>query len=122
MPYLHQVVTTQLYDLQIAINDCTINEFLFTLYSAGLTALPPIKSDKITTSQLKRIVGKGIETTFGEDQPCETTVSITGDEAPKFTKHFTSYDYNANNYWAIDFPMEADIKCVPSNSTTGEYE
>ena len=67
VPYLHQVVTTQLYDLQIAINDCTINEFIFTLYSAGLTSLPPIKSDKITTRQLKKLVGKGIVTTFGED-------------------------------------------------------
>ncbi len=39
-----------------------------------------------------------------------------GDEAPKFTKHFESYDYSAKNYWDLDMQLAADIKCVNATS------
>lgn len=91
---LHQLVTAKLFDLQIAINDCTLNELIFTLWSADLLSIP-IKSQKITTTLLKKLISKDIEKKFGEGQPCEIILSPVGDEAPKFTKHFESYDYSA---------------------------
>ena len=50
------------------------------------------------------------------------TVTPAGDSAPQFTKNFVSVDYDPGNYWSLETPINADIKCRHENSTTGEFE
>ncbi len=112
---LHQLVTEKLFDLQLALNDCTINELIFTLWSADLLHIP-IRSPKITTTLLKTFISPDIVKKFGKDQPCEVIVIPDGDEAPKFTKHFDSYDFSEKNYWDLETKLAAKIKCVNATS------
>lgn len=62
--------------MQIAINDCAINEFIFTLYHTGLLTVP-IHSDKLTTDFLQLLVGPDLVTQFGSGMPCEVILSPT---------------------------------------------
>lgn len=78
---MHIKVSQQKFDTQIAINDCTVNELIFSIYEAGLLNIT-IKNPKLTTSELKLLLGKGIVDTFGANQLCSMTVTPAGDSAP----------------------------------------
>lgn len=87
------------FDLQIDVNDCTVNELLLQLYSANLLKIP-IKAKILTTSKLRTLVGKDIVKKFGSDEPCKLIISPT--ETPFITKHYVSESYNPGNFWEYD--------------------
>ena len=62
------------FDLQIGINDCTVNELLLQLYEADMLHIP-LKSGKLTTSALRILLGKDIVNQFGADMPCKLVIS-----------------------------------------------
>jgi len=86
------------FNLQAAINDCSVNELLDSLYSADLLHLP-LKVAKINTSTLKLLLGGDLTTQFGSDMPCKVIISPT--EVPKFTKNYVSASYDTGNYWEL---------------------
>ena len=55
--------------MQVSINDCTINELIFTLYNADLLDIS-VTSDLFTTSFVAILVGSDLTNKFGEDMPC----------------------------------------------------
>ena len=63
-----------MFDAQIAINDCSVNELLYSLYGADLLHLK-IENPKVTTTLLRALLGKDIITVFGAEQPCQLTAS-----------------------------------------------
>ena len=78
---LHAKYIQTQFDLQVAFNDCAVNEFIFTMYEAGLLYIP-IESKKLTTTFLTKFVGSDLVTQFGSDMPCKIHVSTT--ELPEF--------------------------------------
>ena len=62
---MHPIYHASQFDLQMAIQDCAINEVLFTLYEAGVKL--PLSLPVINTSKLRLLVGKDIITQFGKD-------------------------------------------------------
>ena len=56
---LHAKFMERLFDIQIAVNDCSVNELIFSLYEAGVLALP-VKSKLLTTNLLGLLVGHDI--------------------------------------------------------------
>ena len=72
---LHAKFYEQLYDMQLAVNDCSINELIYTLYTADLLHIN-IASPRINTNLLSLLVGRSLKKTFGKDQPCEVGLSF----------------------------------------------
>lgn len=66
---MHTIFKAEKFDLQMAVQDCAVNELLFTLYNAGVKL--PLALPVINTSKLKLLVGGDIVTQFGADQPCK---------------------------------------------------
>mmetsp|Transcript_8091 Transcript_8091/g.9661 ORF Transcript_8091/g.9661 Transcript_8091/m.9661 type:complete len:86 (+) Transcript_8091:1007-1264(+) len=74
-----------------------------------------LKNEKLlTTTELAILLGRGITKSFGGGQPCSITVTPGGDAAPMITK-------SLDGYFIVNWDIDLDIKCVPSNSTTGEF-
>ena len=71
---MYSKVTNLMFDAQIAINDCSVNELLYSLYGADLLHLK-IENPKVTTTLLRALLGKDIITVFGAEQPCQLTAS-----------------------------------------------
>jgi len=117
---MHAKIVDRYFDTQLAINDCTFNELLFTLYEAGLFNITLANPKLLTTSNLRLLLGKGIVNTFGANQPCTMQVWPSGGFAPNITKNFESVSYSRGNNFAIDTPFSADIKCL--NTSTGDFE
>ena len=115
---LHAKFMERLFDIHIAVNDCSVNEFIFTLYEAGMLSLP-VKSAKLDTSLVGLLVGPDLVRQFGSHQPCELT--LTPRELPQFTKNYASKDYSEDNYWELATPLAIDIKCVNSTAESDEY-
>ena len=61
------------HDLAMAINDCTVNEAISTLYYADYLKLN-ITNPKLNTSLLKLLLGKDIENVFGKNMPCKARI------------------------------------------------
>ena len=57
---MHAIYKSDQFDFQMALQDCAINELLFTLFNAG--AKLPLSLDAINTSNLRILVGKDIIT------------------------------------------------------------
>ena len=104
----HVPVIGQSFDLEASINDCTVNELVFTLLSTFDVKIP-IEMPMITTSKLGLLVGTDLVTKFGSGAPCQLIFSFP--EVPQFKKHYdaTSSD---GSYWMLEnTPLSMDIKC-----------
>ena len=100
--------------MQLAINDCTLNELIFSLDEAGLLNITVKNEALITTQELALLVGNKLKTAFGENQPCSITITPAGDP-PAFTKNPDTELFGLNTL------LDLDIKCLPENSTDGEF-
>ena len=73
------------FDLQLAINDCTLNELIFTLTENGLLNITLTNAKLITTDNLALLLGNKLKKHVGSGQPCSITITPTNDP-PAFTK------------------------------------
>ena len=62
---LHAKYEKDDFDVQVSINDCTVNEFIFTLYHTGLLKLPVQSKKLLTTDTLSHLVGNDLIDKFG---------------------------------------------------------
>lgn len=63
------------FDAQAVINDCTLNEALYSLYQAGLMSIT-LQGNMINTSELSILLGSGLKRKFGKNMPCTLTLSV----------------------------------------------
>ena len=54
----------QQFDVQMSVNDCALNEFIYTLFYADLLYIE-ITNDHITTTTLSALIGNSLKKTFG---------------------------------------------------------
>ena len=120
MHKLHAKYEKDDFDVQVSINDCTVNEFIFTLYHTGLLKLPVQSKKLLTTDTLSHLVGNDLIDKFGENMPCRLILAPT--ELPQFGKNFASYDYSEDNYWKLDTQLSIDILCQNSTSESTDFE
>ena len=114
---MHAIFNADKFDLQFTVQDCAVNELLFTLYEAGVKL--PLALPILTTNKLGLLVGGDLTTQFGKDQPCKILVYPT--ELPKIEKQFTSFEtWSQDNYWMLDTNLAMDIMCIKTNQT--EFE
>ena len=57
---MHSIYKAEQFDFQFTLQDCAVNELLFTLYNAGVKL--PLSLSAIDTSTLRLLVGKDIVT------------------------------------------------------------
>ena len=63
-------ISDKIFALQMAINDCAVNELLFTLYKTDMLNFTVKNVDKLTTTWLTAI-SSDVTDVFGAGQPCE---------------------------------------------------
>ena len=80
-----------------------------------LTVAPAV----LTTSKLRILLGKGVKTDFGADQPCSVTINV--EAMPYWDKHYDQVNVT-NSYWILDMPISLDFKCLNENTPTTEFE
>ena len=97
MHEMYPAFNSDKFDTLLNINDCAVNELLFSIYHLGITL--PLKSDIITTNKLG-LLSSDIVDVFGEHQLCK--LGITPTSLPQFSKHGSSAHYSKNNYFQLD--------------------
>ena len=61
---MHVKIGDESFAIETAVNDCTVNELLFTLYEAGLLQIPLV-NERIDTSLISLMIGHNVVKVFG---------------------------------------------------------
>ena len=106
------------FDSQLLINDCLLNETLSALYDAGVLHLT-IAPSVLTTSELRLLLGKGVVDDFGAGSQCQMGINIT--DLPLWQKN-SEPSVAENNYFILNAPLDIDIMCQNSTANSTVFE